>query len=736
MRCRFERAIFQSQNGFCIFSYQTKDASVPESVRRKSVGTVYRFTAVGYNMPATNAVEVELEGTWQDSKYGLQLAVDSVQECLPTDAAGITAYLSSGLIKGIGPGTAKAIVARFGSRTLEVMDSDPDQLLTVKGIAQKKLKRIINSYTETQKLRGLTTFLAPYGVSLNKIAKIYEEFGDNGLNTVKTDPFQLCRIRGFGFLTVDEIARKTKVSLKNPLRYSGAIQYILDEAKVSGHLFLPLQELGSRCLELLNKDLEQEIVTKRDVWTAIQREMAEKSIYNENGRVYKTFDRQCEVQMAKRIVSMLLHDEPPEIPDLKDAIRVSEQNLKQTLAESQRNAVELCLTHRCAIMTGGPGTGKTTTLRVILDVYHRAFPDNEILLAAPTGKASRRMTEQTGFPASTLHSAMGITSDWDLERDEFELLSADLVIVDECSMVDMRLGYALMESLKAGASLLLVGDPDQLPSVGPGNVLREMIRSELVPTAVLDTVFRQASNSRIALNAYAVNHGDTHLLFGDDFVLLDAADDDAAAKLVMKYYVDEAAQRGIENVQILTPFRKRGAVSSENLNKELREMINPHRSGVDEIKCGTRVFRVGDRIIQTKNKNQVSNGDMGVIREIRADSEDDDPYLKIRMLDGRMVEYTPEMMEDVELAYSITVHKAQGAEVQVAIIPMLKDHYIMLRRNLLYTAISRAKGKVILIGHRQAIYMAIHKNDVDKRNTVLADRISAYYKRESEKRAS
>lgn len=736
MLCKFERSIFQSANGYCVFAYNTKDESVPAAARSTQYhrDKKIHITAVGYNLPATDAIDVDLKGTWQPSKYGMQLMVESFERMLPQDTNGIAAYLSSGLIKGIGPETAKAIVARFGSNTLEVMEHDPEQLLAVKGIAKTKLKKIVASYSETRKLRDLTAYLAPYGVSMKKIAKIQETFEDNSLRIVQSDPFQLCRIRGFGFLTVDAIARKTKVSLRNPLRYAGAIHYCLEEARSSGHLFLPHDELVEKCYELLNRECEGEVVPMYDVTGAISQEVKAKQIYNENGRIYLSFERLCEVKTAKRIVSMLLSDDMPKVSNLAKQISITEQDLEHPLAPSQKEAVKLCLSYPCTIMTGGPGVGKTTTLKAILDIYHRVFPDHEILLAAPTGKASRRMSEQTGFPASTLHSAMGILCDDDIESDGPEFLSADFVVVDECSMVDMRLAYALFERLKPGVKLLFVGDPDQLPAVGAGNVLREMIRSGIVPTAVLDTVFRQASNSRIALNAYAVNHNDTKLLYGDDFMMQDVQTSEDAADLVMKCFFDEVTKHGIENVQILSPFRRRGAVCADNLNVAIREMINPKRKGVNEMKCGSKVFREGDRIIQTRNSDGVSNGDVGVITRIYMD-EDGEELIDIKLLDGRELIYTADKMENIDLSYCISIHKSQGAEFPVVIIPILKEHYIMLRRNLLYTAISRAKAKVILIGHRQAVFTAIHKNDVDKRNTVLADRITVYYERETQKRA-
>ena len=736
MLCRFDRAIFQSDNGYCVFSYSTQDESVPKEARKNSFFSddKIHFTAVGYHLVSTNVVEVELDGTWEQSKHGLQLSVTTCKQIVPTDQAGVLAYLSSGIIKGVGPEIAKAIVAKFGDKTMEVLDQNPQQLLSIRGIARTKLKTIVASYEETKALSDLMIYLAPFGVSMKKAAMIKEEFGDQSLQIVKTDPFQLCRIKGFGFMTVDSIARKTKVSLKHPMRYAGAINYVLDEARVSGHLFLSVDETVGRCYDLLNSDCEAEVVSEGEIRQAISNERLESRIYVEGTRVYLSYERMCEVKAAKRIVSMILQEDFEEIYDLDEKIDQAEQTLKQKLAPSQRKAVKLCLSHPISIMTGGPGSGKTTTLRFILDIYKKEHPSNEILLAAPTGRASRRMAEQTGMFASTLHSALGLITDEESPLNDTELLPADLIVVDEFSMVDMRLAYILLERIKPGAQLLIVGDADQLPSVGAGNVLREMIRSEKVPTAVLDTIFRQASNSRIIINAHAINHNDTHLQYGDDFQMLEVQNAEDAAQLVVKNYLQEVSQHGLENVQILSPFRKRGAVASNALNETIRDLVNPASKRKMELKCGSRVFRVGDRIMQTANRNGVSNGDVGLITGM--ERADDEVFVDIRLLDGRELRYSKDMMEDVEFSYCLTIHKSQGQEYPVIIVPLLKEHYIMLRRNLLYTAVTRAKAKVILIGQRQAVYIAIHKCDVGQRNTVLADRIVAYYNREMSKRVA
>ncbi len=735
MKCRYDRTVFQSASGYCVFSYNTSDESVPAAARtnRYYSDRKIHFTAVGFNLPATDAIEVELDGKWENSKYGLQLSVTSVRQLAPTTQEDLIAYLSCGLIKGIGPETARAIVSRFGNNALEILDKHPEELLTIKGIARTKLLRIIESYQATKSISDLMLYLAPYGVSAKKAILIRDEFGDDSLRIIKEDPFQLCKVHGFGFLTVDEIARKTKVSPRNPLRYSGAINYVLEEARISGHLFLSEEETVSRCYELLNRDYESEIVSERDIQAALINERLESRVYVDGRRVYLSSERACEVNTAKRIVSMLIGEGYRPISRIQDLIAETEATMTQKLSPSQRKAVELCLSHPLSIMTGGPGTGKTTTLRFILDIYRQARPGGEILLAAPTGRASRRMEEQTNLPASTIHSALGLISDNPALNDD-SILTADLVIIDEFSMVDMHLASSLFERLKPGCQLIIVGDADQLPSVGAGNVLREMIRSNLVPTAVLDTVFRQADDSRIAVNAHAVNHNDTHLLFGNDFQMLDVADSEEAAQLVIRNYLAEIREHGVEGVQILTPFRKKGAVGADSLNATLRELVNPASKMKPEAKSGSRVYRVGDRIIQTCNRGGVSNGDVGMITGIQTD--DGESVITIRFLDGRALNYSLDMMEDTALSYCLTIHKSQGSEYPTVIIPLLKEHYIMLRRNLLYTAITRAKEKVILIGQRQAVYMAIHKSDVDQRNTVLADRITAYYKRELQKIAS
>lgn len=382
-----------------------------------------------------------------------------------------------------------------------------------------------------------------------------------------------------------------------------------------------------------------------------------------------------------------------------------------------------------SVITGSPGTGKTTVLRTILEVYRRLHPDGKIALMAPTGRASRRMSESTGFEdARTLHSGLGLTSEEDegSQNRKSELLSADLIIVDEFSMVDMWLAEKFFERMKANARIVLVGDPDQLPSVGAGNVFREIIETQIVPVTVLDQIFRQSKDSLIAYNAKFINEGNTKLFYGPDFVFVSGDSQEDTAEKITERYCLEIQESGIENVQILSPFRSEGAASSEQLNETIRELVNPFRSAEEEIKFGPKIFRINDRIMQTKNTEKVSNGDLGFIRYIK----DTDQGKKIGMDfgAGRTLEYGVDDLSNVDLAYATTIHKAMGSEYETVIMPLLKAHTIMMYRNLLYTGITRAKKRVVLIGQKQVLFMAIHRNEIGKRNTLLGMRIQMYFK--------
>ena len=409
-----------------------------------------------------------------------------------------------------------------------------------------------------------------------------------------------------------------------------------------------------------------------------------------------------------------------------EAVR-AEQGLRTS--GKQESAVRTAFLYNLSVITGSPGTGKTTVLKIILEVYRRLYPDRKIVLMAPTGRASRRMAESTGFDeASTLHSGLGLVS----EEDEAnrgrkkDSLDADLVIVDEFSMVDMWLAGKFFTALKSGTKIVLVGDPDQLPSVGAGNVFKELIQCGLVPVTVLDEIFRQAKDSLIAHNARFIHDGNTKLYYGNDFQFLPCDNQEDAAAAIIERYCQEIENNGIEHVQILSPFRTEGAASSDHLNAAIREIVNPFRSTEDEIRVGSKTFRIGDRIMQTKNTDKVSNGDLGFIRYMEDTPEG--KRIGLEFGENRSLEYSQEDLVNLDLAYATTIHKAMGSEYDIVLMPVLKAHYIMLYRNLLYTGITRAKKRVVLAGEKSVLFMAIHKNEISKRNTLLGERICLYYR--------
>lgn len=731
MRCTWHSTVFQSkENGFTICRYATEEPNLPTAARSKfSTPGRTVITAKGYNLPTTDAVDFELTGQWEDSKYGLQLSVESFRELVPQTKEGIIGYLSSGLIKGVGPKMAAAIYGAFGLQTMEVLENRPEELLRIRGISPQKLEKIRLSFQDSRALRDIVARLSPYGISAKKAAKVLEAFGGNAMEILQNQPFRLCEIKGFGFKIVDAIARAVRCSPSDPLRIGGGLCYLLDEAEQAGHLFLPYEELLQKAHLLLNEGLPQEKVTRPVVEARLNQLLAEKRLICEIRRVYKPDLRKAEVDVARKAL-MMLSGQNSLPADMDTELIKSQSSLGLTLSEKQAEAVRMWAKSPLSIITGGPGTGKTTTLRVILDIYKRVRPKGEILLAAPTGRASRRMVESTGHPAaSTLHSALGLYANDGEEYFGGSIpLEADLVIVDEVSMIDMRLAAELFRRVETGTQLLLVGDPDQLPSVGPGNVLRELLRCRLIPTVHLDIAYRQKNASRIALDAHAINQGRKDSLFyGEDFRFLPANQADEAAQIVLNVYQEAVTHQNLLEVQILAPFRSRGECSVKRLNEEIQKRINPPDPCKKEIKYSAQVFRELDKVIQTKNREAVSNGDVGLIVSITQDEEEGDT-VRVLFSDERAVDYSAEELSQLELAYATTIHKSQGSEYHTVIIPILKDQYIMLRRNLIYTAVSRAKQQVTLVGQKQALHIAIDKNDIDQRNTLLADRIVSYYR--------
>lgn len=732
----YDRTIFFNPvNKYCIVSIKTDDKNIPLHARSayKHRDHLIRFTAVGYDLPRTDAVKLELDGDWQnDEKHGYQLQVEQWKEVVPRTRDGVQGYLASGLLKGIGEKTAAAIVNRFGVETLDILEDHPERLLEIKGITEDKLADIKESYAQSRMLRDLMTLLSPYKVTPKTALKIYQHFGASSLDILQKSPYALCQISGFGFKRVDAIVRKTDCPLNDPMRIQGALYYSLEDGKnKEGHLFLKSEGLVEAALILLNDKITvpQLRLQRQEVEDGLQDMILNGVVVSNRGNIYLPRTFALEDETAKNVVRILL-ERPPKV-DITHTLEAIKQQLGISLSPRQEDAVEMAFQHNLSIITGGPGTGKTTVLRTVLEVYRKLHEKGNILLAAPTGRASRRMAESTGFAqAKTLHSALGLVSEEDEngQKKRDQMLDADLIIIDEFSMVDMWLAKQLFTRLRSGTKIVLVGDADQLPSVGAGKVFRELIDCEMIPVTVLNETFRQAKDSRIIKNARLINEGRTCLDYGgEDFQFVKCKTQEQAAEIIQQIYFKEIAKRGIEQVYILTPFRADGAVSKEQLNAVIHEQVNPAEESVPELKVGFQIYRVNDRVLQNKNKGQIANGDVGVIQAIYK-TESGADRVKIEFSGERMVEYGVEDMVNIELAYALTVHKAMGSEFDTVIIPILAANKILLTRDLVYTAITRAKKQVFLVGQKDVLFMAVLKTKSDKRNTLLGQRIVLYLK--------
>lgn len=733
-RCTFDSRIYVNPSDkFCIIKVRTKDKTIPREAQSNQYyrDRQIRFTAVGYDLPMTDAVEMELEGEWIKGKYGVQLQVDAWQEIVPPTMEGLRTYLSSGLIKGIGPATAAEIVAKFGMDALQVLEDTPERFLEIRGITQPKLEEIKESYAQNRILQNIITLLSPFKLTAKTAMRIYQELGPNSVEILKKSPFELCQISGFGFRRVDAIVQKTNSDLHDPVRIKGAVLCALDEARSgSGHLFLEQEKLIKEAHKMLNDKLplKQLHVQKSEIEEILNDLILDGVVVCANGKYYLPRVFSQEMEVARQIVERLTEKPPLEV--VEPTLNRVKTDLGIKLSAKQELAVKEAFRHNLSVITGSPGTGKTTVLKTILEVYKQLHPDHKIVLMAPTGRASRRMAESTGFKeAKTIHSVLGLTNEEEEQarkKGEQRKLEANLIIADEFSMVDMWLAYQFFSKLPKNVKIVLVGDPDQLPSVGAGNVFDELIECGVVPVTVLNEIFRQAKDSLIAYNARFINSGNTKLYYGADFTFLNAKGQQEAADMIMELYCVEAAEHGIEHVQILSPFRSRGEASVEQMNAVIREIINPERGSQYDIRVGQTIFRVGDRIMQNQNTDKVSNGDLGFIRSISR--EKDEIKLGVDFGEGRCYSYSMEDATRLEHAYATTIHKSMGSEYDVVIIPLIKAHSIMLYRNLLYTAITRAKKKVILVGEKSVLYMAIHKNEITKRNTVLGERILLHYR--------
>ena len=749
MRCTLDQVLFPNvkkgqtlpDNGFTILRLICNEHRKDSDLAIDSDGSDLfgkEFIAKGYFLPTVRTIQYEFEGTWTNDDRGRSLLVSSFTENIPENKTGIIAYLTSGLIKGLGPQVAKAIYEKFGDDTLKILDESPERLLEISGIKQKKLESIISSYTAYRGAKDVVALLTPLGITSNKAVKIYNKYKQESVNIVKNHPFKLCEIHGISFKVADMIAEKQGLNPRDETRFAAGLIETLKQAESggplyqdkSGHLCIPYGEWLVKASELLStynvrispKEIEAAAI-------ALSKAGLVKGVRNpENGIcfVYRMKTYQAEIETAKALVELIAASKSPKY-DILDNIRQMELKNNFRLAPEQSNAVVTGLKNYLSIITGGPGTGKTTIINFIREIYSVNNPGASILLCAPTGRASRRMSESTGYPACTIHKALNIQANDDNEYGEVAMLDYDLIIVDEISMLDIFLARTFFKAIRKGCQVVLIGDSDQLPSVGPGAVLAEMISSGVIKVAKLTRVYRQAGDSKIALNSLLMKRGNYQFDYDDTFQFIAASNFENAAAKMEDIFISEVAAEGIDNVTMLSPFRSnKTATGVDALNAIIRDKVNPPSDNKAEVTAFGRLFREGDKVMQTKNVEEISNGDIGYITEI---SGAVDKKITIDFGDDRVVDYEMGDMETVQWAYATTVHKSQGSEYKVVIFNILPGHSVMLKRNLVYTAVTRARQKVYIIGSKEALFRAVltGMDDKDKRNTMLAQFIRSMY---------
>lgn len=714
-----EKVYYNAGNGYTVAIYHTQE-ELPKEVEQKKRRATGTFEAFGYELPTSEGLELDLDGAFKVTKYGLQYEVTYYQISMPTTEEGIEAYLSSSLIKGIGPVTAERIVRKYGKGTFEVLEHMPEKLLDIPGITETRLEEILDGYHASQTLRELMVYLAPFGVTPAKLSKIQEHFGMAAVKVIKENPFRLCEVKGFGFKTVDPIAAKAKdYQPDNPLRIKAAIRYVLEQAEGEGHLFLTKGEIVEAAGELLNKEGEEIFVSERAIKDAGNEMIRkDKELIGCGGGIYPIKNFQAEVGAAADLIRLLM--QPLKKQDVRPLLNrvLKEEGIR--LSKGQEKAICRAFLHPVTVITGGPGRGKTTIIRIIIRVQELLDKESMILLCAPTGRARRRMYESTGYPALTIHKAIGLVGqDGEEEWNKPEQLPDDLVIADEFSMVDMFLAEKLFGCIKSGARLVMVGDKDQIESVGPGNVFKEIIESGTIPVTVLDTCFRQEEDSIIIENADRINNDNARLAYDESFQFYPAKNAADAVQVIKRLYEKEwrACGKDVDAVQVLGMLREDTQASVANLNRILREIANPKRRGYPEVKNGKNVFRQGDKVMQVKNDDEISNGDMGMALNIY--KQDGKDRMRVGFGDDRVVEFESGDFWPLTHAYAISAHKSQGSEYPVVIIPMLYCFGRLLRRNIFYTAVTRGARKVLLVGSKGAIAKAIHNHTSDSRHTNL-----------------
>ena len=707
LRCVVERITYQNaDNGYTVLKCAVKNAQD-------------LVTVVGI-MPDTHVGSVlALEGVWKvAAKYGRQFSVEKFEETLPATVYGIEKYLGSGLIKGVGPKFARRIVEKFGKDTLDVIEENPDALIEVEGIGRVRVERIRKSWEEQKEIKNIMLFLQGHEVSTSHATKIFKTYGSDSISVVQENPYRLADdIWGIGFKTADTIAEKMGIEKDRFIRLRSGILYTLNKLSENGHCYAVREQLIQAAVQLLE-------VEEAELEITLDEMLRTEEVIREEEAIYLPPFFFSEIGCAKRLLKLLAAERRVQMDVdtvMETVMGRAGQGQHITYDEVQLEAIRAAVSSKIMVLTGGPGTGKTTTTMGIIAAYRAA--GCRIVLAAPTGRAAKRMSEATGMEAKTIHRLLEYKPPEGYQRKEENPLEGDVLILDECSMIDIMLMYNLLKAMPEQMTLIMVGDTDQLPSVGAGNVLKDIISSGRIPVVRLSRIFRQAQGSRIIMNAHRINKGEQIDMRGgrdSDFFFASKETNEEVVELLVKYCTENLPRYyhvdALQDIQVLTPMQ-RGVCGAANLNQVLQEAMNP---GSIFLRRGGTQYRLHDKVMQIRNDydKEVFNGDIGVINHVDMEERE----LTVNF-DGREVVYDVSELEELTLAYATTIHKSQGSEYPIVVMPFTMSHYVMLQRNLLYTGVTRAKKILVLIGEKKAVWYAVKNETTADRNTKLAERL-------------